>query len=286
MSFEGGGFSAALLVTKRVGGLDQAGGYGLLAAYASWVATQRKRMLIVAIACALLVIYGGGRSAFVGVSLAILIDMASGGIRRIARAIPVIAVAWLILTALQVQGQAVANPQFQRLAQIMTGTRQLQEDAYRLEGFRALYEQWKENPILGSGIAAPLRGQSATIGEFGGHGAFISVTGLFGMFGLAFILLFAIAPLLRGIRQLVQKLPAEGESAAMTMKMASLLLVLEVVSMFAGGNGYADPHLYISVALLAGAETFISSCSGAGSVKAMAAGRGPSSSGRPTGVVS
>jgi hypothetical protein len=273
MSFEGGGFSAALAVTKRVGGLDQAGGYGLLAAYTAWVVTQRKRMLIVAIVCALLVIYGGGRSAFVGVSLAILLDMASGGMRRIARALPVVLTAYLILTVLRVEGQTVANPQFERLAQIMTGTRQLEEDSYRLEGFQALFAQWKENPFLGSGIGAPMRGQIATISEFGGHGAFISVIGLFGILGLAYLALFVFAPLLRGVRQLVQKRSLSTESAAITMRFASLLMVLEAISMLAGGNGYADFHLAASVALLAGAEPFIRAFSAERARTALPGGR-------------
>jgi len=221
--------------------------------------THRKRMLVLAVVSALVTIYGGGRSAFVGASLAILIDMASGGVRRVARALPVIAAAYLILTTLKIHGETVASPQFRRLAQIVTGTRQLESDAYRLEGFEALFAQWKENPILGSGIAAPQRGQTATISGFGGHGAVISLVGLFGMMGVGFLLLFVIVPLLAGMRQLIRNRPLRTESSAMIMRLASLLLVFEVVGMLAGGNGYGDSHLYASVALLAGAETLVCS---------------------------
>lgn len=256
MSFEGG-FTEALSVTKRVGGLDQAGGYGFVAAYTSWVMSRKRVMLLLSLISAVIVIYGGGRSVFVGCSIAMMIDMLSGGVKRVVRTLPVIGILYLLLTVLQVQGQTVAAPQFRRLERIFTGTRQLDEDAYRLEGFSALVEHWKENPFIGSGIASPTRGQVATISSFGGHGAFISVIGLFGLPGIAFLILFVFAPLIRGMRQLVQKLPFSDPSAALIMRFASLLMVVEVVGMIAGGNGYADTHLYASVALLAGSELFV-----------------------------
>ena len=256
MSFEGG-FTAALSVTKRVGGLDQAGGYGFIAAYTGWVMHRKRVMLIMALVSVMIAIYGGGRSIFVGCSLAILLDMAGGGLKRVIRIVPVIGIIYFLLTGLQVQGQTVANPQFRRLEKILTGTRQLEEDTYRLEGFSALVEQWRENPFIGSGIASPTRGNVATISSFGGHGAFISVIGLFGLPGIAFLALFVFTPLIRGVRQLLQSRPCSDSSAALIMRFASLLMVVEAVGMIAGGNGYADAHLYASVALLAGSELFV-----------------------------
>lgn len=87
----------------------------------------------------------------------------------------------------------------------------------------------------------------------------ISLVGLFGMMGVGFLLLFVIVPLLAGMRQLIRNRPLRTESSAMIMRLASLLLVFEVVGMLAGGNGYGDSHLYASVALLAGAETLVCS---------------------------
>jgi len=256
MSFEGG-FTAALSVTKRVGGLDQAGGYGFIAAYTGWVMHRKRVMLILALVSVMIFIYGGGRGVFVGCSLAILLDMAGGGLKRVIRIIPVIGIVYFLLTVLQIQGQAVATPQLRRLEKVFTGTRQLEADTYRQEGFSALVEKWRENPFIGSGISPTARGDVATISSFGGHGAFISVIGLFGLPGIAFLILFVFAPLIRGVRQLLRNLPCSDSSAALIMRFASLLMVVEAVGMIAGGNGYADAHLYASVALLAGSELFV-----------------------------
>jgi hypothetical protein len=260
-----GGLGDVISTTKRVGGLDQAGGYSFIAAYSAWSISHQKKMLAVAVLAALITVFGGGRSVFAGISLAVLLDITSSGSKSIVRALPILAIAYFLLTGIKVQGQSAASSQFLRISKILTGTQQLEEDEARNLGFASQFAHWRQNPFFGSGISAVARGQGATISAFGGHGAYVSLIGLFGLMGVAFIAFFVMVPLSTGVRFLLRRPPPGPIDAFQMMHFASMLMVLESVFMIGSGNGYADFDVYVAAALLAGACTFIPRGARAGS---------------------
>lgn len=245
-----GGISSVLLQTNRVGGLDQAGGYGFLAAYTGWVTTARWRFLLLSLACAGLLIFGGGRSAFAGVSLAVLLYISSKGFRNVFRTLIPIAIAYILLTRISAgDSQPVASRQFARIAQLLQGTRQFDTEESRVGGYKSLFEHWRENPLIGSGIAALSSEETGAIETVGGHGAYISLLGLFGLFGLGFIILFILAPLSTCVRMLVGAgRTSSARSSEAAWLFLSMLLVLECILMIAGGSGYAQSALVVLVA--------------------------------------
>lgn len=249
MSYEGG-VSSILMQTHRIGGLDQAGGYGFLAAYTGWVTTAKRRFLLLSLACAGLLIFGGGRSAFAGVSLALLLYISRKGMRNVFRTLIPITVAYILLTRVSAgDNQPLASRQLDRISQLLQGTRQFDTEESRLEGYKSLFEHWRENPLIGSGIAALSREETGAIETVGGHGAYISLLGLFGLFGMGFIILFVLVPLSTCVRKLIGRGEAgDAKSSGAAWLLLSMLLVLESILMIAGGSGYAQSALVALVA--------------------------------------
>jgi hypothetical protein len=235
---------------RRIGGMDITAGVAIAASFTFWD-LKKFRILTLTGFCGggMLLILGGGRSAFIGVSLMLLISFMRRGTKAMIRiAIPLILV-YIIMNSITFGGErSVLESQQQRLFMYEAV---IERQAHRVEGYQVLLQAWSDNPVFGKGISPVGESGETSIEGTGGHGSYFSLVGLFGLFGLAFIFLTMAFPLYRGVKQVMRTRPMNApESDFILTRFLSLLIVFFAVYLGAAGNGYATPSIFLVTGLL------------------------------------
>jgi O-antigen ligase len=196
-------------------------------------------------------VLGGGRSAFIGVALVLLLSFLRRGLKPVLKiAVPMIVV-YLIMNSVSFGGErSVLESQQQRLFMYES---LIERQTHRVEGYQALLEAWSENPIFGKGISPTGETGQASIEETGGHGSYVSLLGLFGIFGLVFVVLAMAYPLYGAVRHVLRYRSGELPMKDLVpTRFASLMMLFLAVILSVAGNGYGNPSLFFITGILVG----------------------------------
>jgi len=239
----------------RIGGLAEVGSLGIAALFALNIDKRWKMKTYVMLYVFLfLMVMGGGRSSMVGVFLSLATYFV---IMRRETGKAILFALLLIAAAIAAMQLDLFSKQFERLTSITSG---IESNA---SGRGLIYqEMWRiflDHLIVGKGIGlqyinTKLPDFVIAQVSFGGHGAYLSILGLFGLVGVFNFGVNLFRPILVGLKLLRDR--AKKYTEDMDLRMAvtfavSSLMVL-VVESVVGGNGYMQFKLYMSAGIISG----------------------------------
>jgi hypothetical protein len=261
MSYTGNIASIASL-SIRIGGMDEISGF-LIAP--SFVLLDSKRYRTFArvglVIGGIFLILGGGRSAFIGATIMVLVGSIRKGMKHIIRLIVPIAIVYYAMSSLDFGSErSLAQSQFERILRLQSP---IEEQTHRVEGYKQLYEAFIVNPIIGKGITPYQADVAHGIIVSGGHGAYMSILGIFGFTGVLYFMLFAIIPLTMGLgfTLSINRLHGYVPKSMMLLIRYSTLAMMYILVLFgASGNGYTTPYFFLVAGLLSGSLALAYRC--------------------------
>lgn len=239
------------LSPRRIGGIGVPAALGLICTYVLWDARRIKILAYVAFPLtASLLVFGGGRTVFVGTGFALLMGIAYHGARAFFKMAVPLLVTYFFLASITLGGQrSVLESQMERLFRYQGA---IERQVSRVQAYEELIGAWADNPIFGKGISSTQFEQRPSRVGVGGHGMYFSMVGLFGTLGLLFIILVLIYPVLKGLRYTLSKTESvdRNSNEYLAMSMCTLSLVMYSVVFGAGGSGYTNPNLFLLAGFL------------------------------------
>jgi hypothetical protein len=251
--FEHKAFEAARYggMAFRIGGLSECAVIGMSAILGlSYGKKLGVKEIIALCLCATLLVLSGGRTHAGGALIAIALYAGLSGAKRamlfIIGGLLVVYFFWFLASSGYLGGQ------WERYTTVTKGYEAI--DQWRDLSYQLMLDSIARNPIFGKGIGYLGEGSNRAM-EFamgnlkvGGHGAYLSILALFGVFGLYFLVSSLAYGIFKGLA--IVRRATQGESSLAMFCL--LLLTISAISYFTGGDGYSDMRLYLCIGILAG----------------------------------
>lgn len=232
----------------RIGGLSEAATLGISALLGLYYG-KRWSFWFLLLLCAFvfLIIMSGGRSASIGVVVAFMMYIIIFHRAKLGRSL---LVAFIIFGAVLLFIQTdLLKGQFGRITSLEGGF--AKQDLGRYVMYKYMWKVFCNNPVMGKGIG--FRSEDKFVGEQmlkGGHGAFFSITALFGVGGVYFLFVCLFGSIFKALLlSRKSKLLSEDQS-----KMVAFVFVHMIILAFefiAGGNGFGNTRLFLLAGVLA-----------------------------------
>jgi hypothetical protein len=229
----------------RIGGLSDAAGPGIAALVAlNHGRPWRFSMFFLLSIFLFLTFMSGGRAFLIGLTISFL-SYALLANRKIMRWVLLFSLLFSVLFILSTKMDVVSG-QVSRLFALEGGIGQ--QDRFRGEAFKAYWDIFLQNPLLGKGI-----GHSKVpnnLFEFateqlvaGGHGAYLSILSIFGLGGVIYLIIMLFGTLFKGYRYLWES--SNFEPVSKIIVFITFFLSIRVFEYITGGTGYTDMTLYL-----------------------------------------
>ena len=241
----------------RIGGLSETAVIGMAAVLASRIRASFSITYVLLLICFSLILFlSGGRSATVGLLLALTIYSFLFDLKYLGWVLSglllLLGIVWILMSA------EILTGQINRLFALEGGFQT--QDKYRFLTYQLMWEQFLGNPILGRGIGYFGKGFGGTSTfalsqlKTGGHGAYLSILCIWGLGGAYFLGMILVSTFINGVLLLKRKLFSQSLSKYQTATVVFVVLIITAKSVeyLAGGNGYSDMELYMLAGILAG----------------------------------
>jgi len=235
----------------RIGGLSECAVIGMSAILGlSYGKKLRIKEIFALGLCAILLILSGGRAYAGGALIVIAVYAGLSSLKRamifIIGGLCMIYIFWFLASSGYLGGQ------WERFATIGKGYEAV--DQWRDASYHMMLDSIARKPIFGKGVGYVGTGSNQTVQfamaqlKVGGHGAYLSILALFGIFGLYFLVTALTYGIIKGFVIVRRSISNESILAMFCL----LLLIIIATSYFVSGNGYSDMHLYLCIGILAG----------------------------------
>jgi len=246
-------------VTLRLSGLDFAGYCGtfsLLALKQTRYALKTIWFVLLLIVFTMFIFMNAGRTLAISYLLALFyyaVFIEGIDIRKVFSGVVLII---LLVISLQFLPDEILRGQISRITDLSGGV-QGQYEHRRGYVYDAFMEAFYDNPVFGRGIRPVSIGRADRNTMFiqqmlsdGGHGAYYSMLGLFGLGGAFFLAIFLFLTLVKCHLIITRNKGPDREIFVFIM----LFLVLKILIFYTGGKGYNDYALYSFAGIFVGLQ--------------------------------
>jgi hypothetical protein len=243
----------------RIGGLSEVATMGLSILLSLYHKKNWNKSAIFLIAAFIfMIVLAGGRGTFVGVIIALILYISVVNRKYFVPSI----LSVLIIAGMYVMFFSNVKLYESRMGRVVAFTDEaIERQKTRITDARIFFEYFLENPVFGKGIGydvSKLKGiklgkgfQETAIGSIsqGGHGAYVSIIGIFGIGGGFFIIV-----MLFGTMYYAYKIFKGNTAYHDDDRLAILAFVRLVIMSFSfipGGDGYSDMKLWFLAGMIA-----------------------------------
>jgi hypothetical protein len=274
------------VAVNRIGGLAGASVLVLAASAGLWAATSARAVPLLGAAAGLVfAVLSGGRGLTIGVLVGgavLLLALSPRQRMRYAAGLALVVTMAAWITFLVGESGQVA-----RLTALGGGL--ARQSPERFAALTVVWRQFLQNPVFGKGIGVPVPGIENRFVEavvtWGGHSAYTTMLGNFGVLGGFTILLLTLGVAVYaviGVTRVRRSAPARRVVLGL-LTFVVVYVSIHAVELTVGGNGFGDAMLFAVAGLLAGVWPLASVIGERSSSRAGAVGALPHSGERAAG---
>lgn len=257
----GGVYSQYGSTAYRIGGLTEVAWLGLSAILAKSYLTNKLNFSFLIIFLFFMII-SGGRTILIGISIALMLYTLFFN-KSLLKYSAILAVGLVVFSILFVPKEYFVG-QIERITNFEGGIQK--QDPSRTQYYVKSIENFKNNPVFGKGIALSndfIYNNNKKVSEFvreqlfsGGHGSYISLLSTFGAGGLLYFLIMVFGGIIVSFKTAREQISSDNDFIIIPIFTLIFLIITSVYSI-TSNNGFSDPTMFFSVALLASNKIFL-----------------------------